>query len=117
MGLISWHAIFAWNSKATSLCVISLNVRELRSQDKRLKLVNCLIISHKIVVILLQMTHSTPNGEKQWSDQWQGDLYFSHGQQNVRGVCMLTRVSHIRHNAISDNLGRHVMIDLTASDR
>jgi exonuclease III len=75
------------------------------------------MVNHKADVALLQETHSTPDDEKQWSDEWQGDIYYSHGQQNARGVCILTRVSHICHNVISDNLGRHVMIDLTVCDR
>ena len=101
---------------ASSLCIISLNVWGLHSQDKQLKPFNWLMVNHKADVVLLQDTHSTPNDETQWSDEWQGDIY-SHGQQNARGVCILTRVGHICHNVISDNFGRHVMIYLTVCDR
>ena len=92
---------------ASSLCIISLNVWGLHSQDKQLKLFNWLMVNHKADVALLQDTHSTPNDEKQWHEKWQGDIYYSHEQQEAR-------VSHICHNVISDNLGRHVMIYLTA---
>ena len=102
---------------ADKICITSLNVRGLRARDKRLKLFKWLKETHKTDVVFLQETHSTFSDENLWRDEWQGDIYFSHGEQNARGVCIMTNVSHTCHSVISSDTGRHVMIDITISDR
>lgn len=102
---------------ADKICIISLNVRGLRARDKRLKLFKWLKETHKADVVFLQETHSTFSDEKPWTDEWEGDIYFSHGEQNARGVCIMTKVSHTCHKSISSDTGRHIMIDVTISDR
>ena len=40
-------------------------------------------------IILLQETNSIPNDEKKWEKEWNGDIYYSHGEFNARGVAVL----------------------------
>ena len=42
-------------------------------------------------IICLQECHSTPAHEELWKKQWQGEVYFSHGESNARGVCILVK--------------------------
>ena len=37
-------------------------------------------------ILLLQETHSFVETEKQWNDEFKGQLYFSHGKTNSCGV-------------------------------
>ena len=39
-------------------------------------------------IIFLQETHSCTGDEKQWSDEFKGHLYFSHGKTNSCGVAI-----------------------------
>ena len=40
-------------------------------------------------VYFLQETHSAPNCELKWKDEWDGDIIFCHGSTNSRGVAIL----------------------------
>ena len=40
-------------------------------------------------MILLQETHSTKKIEKMWQKEWGGNIYYSHGSSNARGVCIM----------------------------
>ena len=39
-------------------------------------------------IIFLQETHSSINGEKNWCDEFKGELFFSHGKNNSCGVAI-----------------------------
>ena len=70
--------------------VISNNVKGLQSNKKRLNIINYLKgkgASNNIM--FLQETHSTSKDEHIWKDDFQGDLFFSHGTSNSRGVLVL----------------------------
>jgi hypothetical protein len=59
----------------------------MQQKDKRLKIFSYLkdkINNHGIV--FLQETHSSPGDEEQWMKEWDGDLIFSHGSSNSKGV-------------------------------
>ena len=102
---------------AENLKIVSLNVRGIRAKDKRLKLFRWFIDVHRADIVLLQETHSSPHDEISWTDEWAGDIYFSHGAQNARGVCIMINIGHTCHNVVADNSGRYIMIDTTVSDR
>ena len=39
--------------------------------------------------IFLQETHSKLNSERQWKNEWEGDMIMSHGTPNSCGVAIL----------------------------
>ena len=64
-------------------------MRGLRDVVKR-KEIYTYIKSLNCNIICLQETHSTMEDEKLWSMQWgPGEIFFSHGTSNARGVCIL----------------------------
>ena len=69
---------------------ISLNVRGIRSFEKRKTILNWLN-NQKANICFLQETYSTKELENQWRSQWTGELYFSHGSSCSRGVAILVR--------------------------
>ena len=64
---------------------LSLNVRGIRSFDKRKALFHW-CMKDKADIIFLQETYSTPEVENVWKSQWRGELFFSHGSEHSRGV-------------------------------
>ena len=101
------------------LKIVSLNVRGLRAQNKRLKLFKWLKSNHYADIVYLQETHSTQLDEKLWTEQWGGEIFFCHGDSNARGVCVMINIrkSSLVHNVQLDDIGRSIMIDLTVSER
>ena len=72
------------NSK---VCFVTNNVKGLQSSKKRLKLIEYL--KNKLEsngVLFLQETHSVSNDENVWADDFKGQVFFSHGTSNFRGV-------------------------------
>ena len=70
-----------------SITVISCNVRGLRDVLKRRAIFN--FYRPKAKIICLQETHSVIEDEVIWKSEWGGDIVFSHGLSNARGVCVL----------------------------
>ena len=46
-------------------------------------------------IIFLQETHSIESYETIWKKEWGGDIYFSHGEKNSRGVVIFLTVQPI----------------------
>ena len=65
--------------------ILSLNVRGIRSFDKR-KALFYWLTKERSDIIFLQETYSTPDVEKFWKSQWRGDIFFSHGSEHSRGL-------------------------------
>ena len=68
--------------------------------------------------ILLQETHSTPEVEKLWENEWGGKIWYSHGSSAARGVMIML---HPGFNpkilkTSKDNDGRRLRIDLEHED-
>lgn len=70
------------------LNINSFNCRGLRDKKKRLNIFKWLKKDHPGIT-LLQETHSTEADEKIWKNEWGGQIYFSHGKSNKRGVAVL----------------------------
>ena len=69
-------------------------------------------------VIFLQETHSSVKDEKLWNDEFEGQLFFSHGKTNSCGVAIGfvgTKALNIL-NITSDNLGRILVIEVKIDD-
>ena len=66
----------------------SFNCRGLREKNKQSQIFAWLKSSHR-GIILLQETHSSTNDEQIWKKDWDGDILYSHGSANSRGVAIL----------------------------
>ena len=68
------------NDSVEKIDIVSLNCRGLRNKLKRKSLFSWLNKYPR--VILLQETHSDQSIEHLWSQEFNGDIYFSHGTNN-----------------------------------
>ena len=91
----------------------SQNVRGLQDNNKRRGIFHTFQLS-KFQIFLLQETHSDAQCEQQWKNEWGGEIYFSHGTTNSRGVCVLFKnnFSRIIHRTYADNRGRFIIVDI-----
>ena len=66
----------------------------------------------------MQETHSTENDEKQWEDEFKGQLFFSHGKSNSCGVAIgfygAKKLELL--NKCSDKPGRILLLDVKIDD-
>ena len=66
----------------------------------------------------MQETHSSKDMEAKWREEFQGQLFFSHGKTNSRGV--LTAFYGFQNISInktmSDNSGRILILDVKIDD-
>ena len=64
---------------------------------------------------LFQETHSSPQVKSMWKAEWGGNIVFSHGTSNSRGVCILFKndINFEIHRKISDSEGRYIVLDIT----
>jgi len=74
------------------LDVLSLNVRGIRDQIKRRSIFSFLKDS-KTNICFLQETYSELNDEIIWKNEWGGEIFFSHGTNHSKGVCILINPS------------------------
>ena len=104
------------NSK---VCFVTNNVKGLQSSKKRLKLIEYL--KNKLEsngVLFLQETHSISNDENAWADDFKGQVFFSHGTSNSRGVLIayLGSKSFVVKNKRNDDAGRILILDASIDD-
>ena len=93
--------------------LITYNVRGLRDFKKRRKLFNYLKKhSSSQGIIFLQETHSTKDVEKFWKAQWGGQIMFSHGRNDSRGVLIAFRegLHFTVEKEMKDSKGRILML-------
>ena len=102
-----------------NLSFISNNVKGLQAISKRIKIFEYLknyVTSNGF--IFLQETHSSVKDEKLWNDEFEGQLFFSHGKTNSCGVAIGfvgTKALNIL-NIKRDNLGRILVIEVKIDD-
>ena len=77
---------------AVNLSVVSLNVRGIREQTKRRSIFSYLK-DQRANVYFLQETYSEPADENMWKNEWGGKIFFSHGTNHSKGVCILINPS------------------------
>ena len=104
------------NSKIT---FISNNVKGIQNSAKRIKLFKYL----KSYVtgngfIFVQETHSCINDEIKWRDEFNGELFFSHGKTNSCGVAIGFYGSKTieQINKISDKSERMLLVEARIDD-
>ena len=94
--------------------IITLNVRGIRNRVKRRSIFSCLK-DQTCHFYLLQETFSEPKDERVWKNEWGGDVFFSHGSNHAKGVCILVNPSMIVvnvENSYKDIDGRIIAIDV-----
>ena len=99
--------------KSVSLDVLSLNVRGIRDLTKRRSIFSFLK-DLKANIYFLQETYSEPNNENIWKNEWGGEIFFSHGTNHSKGVCILVNPSFLGQVDYSykNNSGRIVLINI-----
>ena len=63
-------------------------------------------------ILVLQETHSSVNMVNLWKNEWGGDVYFSHGSTNSRGVAVFLKKGFEIHNVLNDEDGRLIIFDI-----
>ena len=102
-----------------NLSFISNNVKRLKAISKPIKIFEYLknyVTSNGF--IFLQETHSSVKDEKLWNDEFEGQLFFSHGKTNSCGVAIGfvgTKALNIL-NIRRDNLGGILVIKVKIDD-
>ena len=102
----------------SELRIVSLNVRGLGEQFKCRKIFHYLH-QKETDIVMLQETHSTKRHERFWNSQWGGKIYFSHGQLNARGVCIMFQKNlQIKITDVSrDQEGRILMVKVVFNEQ
>jgi len=93
--------------------LVCLNVRGLKNQRKRRSIFSY-IKDQKSDFYLLQETYSEPRDELIWKSEWRGDIFFSHGSNHQKEVCILLNpLSDIKiDNCYCDPAGGIVLINV-----
>ena len=76
------------NDKLKTIRINSFNCRGLRNPNKRGNIFQWLKNSY-MGITLLQESHSANIDGVKWEKEWEGKVYYSHGEYNARGVTIL----------------------------
>ena len=102
------------------IAINSFNCRGLRNSQKRKNVFTWLNTTHPGITFLQQECHSTIIDTDKWENEWGGEIYFSHGEFNARGVAILIPKSlssnFIYKNGYIDNSGRFILINCEIED-
>ena len=98
--------------------LISLNVRGLNNFQKRRTLFTW-CRKRKADVIFFQETHSKKETEKQWTNEWGGKMFVSHGSPNSCGVAVFIRNGFdcSIQKTIIDPMGRFIILKMNIEDK
>ena len=69
-------------------------------------------------ILFLQETHSSIDTEKQWNDEFKGQIYFSHGKTNSCGVltAFYGNMNVVVKNKMNDENGRILILEVMIDD-
>ena len=97
--------------------LLSLNVRGIRTFDKRKCILNWLN-KQNADIYFLQETYSTEELENQWRKQWRGDLFFAHGTSHSKGTLILVKQGFdcVIRGTHRDDSGTFIMLDALIQD-
>ena len=100
-----------------NLELLSLNVNGLGDDFKRQSMFLWLK-QFKSGFIFLQETHSIRDKENRWKTDWGGDVFFSHGESNKKGVAILinNKLDYKIIEKIVDPEGRFLVLNITVDD-
>ena len=97
--------------------LLSLNVRGIRTFEKR-KAVFSWLVNSDADIIFLQETYSTRDIENIWRKQWKGEMLFSHGSNHSKGVLALRKdnLDFKIHSTKVDSQGRYIFLEAYIQD-
>ena len=92
--------------------IVSFNVNGISNERKR-KIIFKKILDLKCIAFL-QETHSFETNENKWKNEWPGNIMFSHGESNSKGVCILIPpdIDYDVQDKITDNEGRLLILKI-----
>ena len=95
------------------------NVKGLQSSKKHVKMFQYFKnkTGHR-GILFLQETHSLTVTEKQWHDEFKGQLFFFHGKTNLCFllIAFYSSVTVVVKNQLNDNNGRILILEVTIDD-
>ena len=94
-----------------TLRIVTLNVNGLNDETKRRAIFN--YYRQRADVLCLQETHCVKEQESQWTNEWGGPAFYSHGESNARGVSILINRNTYCNilKVASDNAGRKLIVE------
>jgi len=90
--------------------IVSFNVNGIGQRNKRTSIFQKLLSLNTIA--FLQETHSESSYERSWKQEWPGQIFFSHGTSNSRGVCIMipNNIPCDIQDKIIDDEGRYIIL-------
>ena len=69
--------------------------------------------------IFFQERHSKQETERQWKNEWGGEIIMSHGSPNSHGVAILFKKGRhcVIHSKILDPIGRYAILKVEIKDK
>ena len=104
----------SWGMAEIDLSIFSMNCNGLNDDLKRIA-VFAKLRKKTNGIILLQETHSTPEMEQSWQNDWGNkQMYFSHGASNSKGVAIIITNNYDANivNIRRDTNGRMILLDI-----
>lgn len=100
------------------LCVLSLNVRGLRNNDKRAQVFSWIRKQHASI-IMLQETYLTNDLIEKVNKEWKGKAVHNTGTNHSRGVSILfdPKLNNIELKEFKDDLGRKICVNCKIADK
>ena len=97
--------------------LLSLNAHGCSTFDRRKAFFNWLAKS-SVDICSLQETYSTSEVENIWKEQWQGDMFFSHGTGHSKGVLILVKdqLDFKLQSIKVDSHGRYILLEAIIQD-
>ena len=103
-----------------NLKFVTNNVKGLQSTHKRLKMFEYFrnVLSPN-GIIFLQETHSSINDEKNWCDEFKGELFFSHEKNNSCGIAIgyFGSQQFTIESKMTDNGGQILVLEASLEDK
>ena len=98
--------------------IFSFNARGLGNKIKRIAIFEWLH-SKRGDIFFIQESHSSPESEIAWREQWGGKIFFSQGESNCRGVAILIAPDTVVkiHLISHDDYGRYLLLDCTFNEK
>ena len=102
----------------SNIKIVSLNANGLNADLRRTRVLTW-ARCQKIDILLLQETHTVSTEEYKWYRDWEGDVFFSHGTTNSRGVAILIsqKLKYDLVNKDKDSEGRMCLIEISVNDQ
>ena len=93
---------------------LSLNVKGLKSSYLKRKKLFEYLQNRKEKIVFFQETHSTTEMESTWNSEFQGEIFYSHGRSNSKGVAILIKNSleYSVEEKITDQEGRLIILKI-----